>query len=135
MARVPSSLVGAIRRRASARCEYCGLPELETDEPFEIEHMIAIKHHGETAEHNLAFACMNCNRCKGSNVGGIIKQTKEYVRLFHPRVDDWEEHFRLSEDGRITGRTKEGTVTVDVLAMNLPHLMNRRRILIEMGLW
>ena len=135
MARVPLALAASIRLRAGGRCEYCGLPEAEVDEPFEIEHVIAIKHHGETVEFNLAFACMNCNRCKGSNAGGIIQATGELVRLFHPRVDAWEEHFRLNADGTITGRTKEGMVTVDVLKMNLPHLMTRRRVLMEAEIW
>jgi 5-methylcytosine-specific restriction endonuclease McrA len=135
MARVPQSLAIAARQRAGGRCEYCGLPEHTTDEPFEIEHVIARKHHGETALFNLALACMSCNRHKGSDAGGLVPGTGEYVRLFHPRVDAWEEHFRLLEDGTILGRTKHGIVTVDVLRMNLVHLVNRRRMLLETGEW
>jgi hypothetical protein len=42
------------------------------------------------------------------------------VRLFHPRIDLWREHFRW--DGpRIVGLTAEkGRATIDVLAMNHP---------------
>lgn len=135
MSRVPAALAREARGRAGNRCEYCGLPEAEADEPFEIEHIIALKHRGETATYNLAFACMDCNRCKGSNVGGIVSGTGEFMRLFHPRVDEWCEHFRMLDDGTIIGRTKEGVVTVDVLCMNRPHLVNRRLVLMETGFW
>ncbi len=133
--RVPPTLGALIRDRAASRCEYCQLPEAESEEPFEIEHVIAIKHHGETADHNLAFACMNCNGCKGTNPAGTVPETGELVRLYHPRIDDWEEHFRFDPNGVISGRTKVGLVTVDVLRMNLPHLVNRRRVLMEAELW
>ena len=41
----------------------------------------------------------------------------EGVRLFHPRKDDWHEHFAW-QGARLTGRTAVGRATVLVLAMN-----------------
>jgi len=39
------------------------------------------------------------------------------VLLFHPRKDQWEQHFVL-RDVRIEGSTPTGRATVQVLAMN-----------------
>jgi len=39
------------------------------------------------------------------------------VRLFHPRSDDWAEHFEL-DGARIAGNTPVGRATVQVLSMN-----------------
>jgi hypothetical protein len=37
--------------------------------------------------------------------------------LFHPRLDDWEDHF-TKRDGEIAGRSAAGRTTVRVLRMN-----------------
>ena len=49
------ALVRQVWRRAAACCEYCGIPQDFDDTPFEIDHIIAIKHGGPTALHNLAL--------------------------------------------------------------------------------
>jgi len=67
-------------------------------------------------------ACPHCNRFKGPNVAGIDPQSGETVRLFHPRKDDWYEHFAW-EGARLTGRTAVGRATVQVLAMNAEDLL------------
>jgi hypothetical protein len=61
--------------------------------PFQIDHIIARKHGGGSAEDNLAFACFYCNTHKGPNIAGIDPVSREVVRLFHPRRDVWKEHF------------------------------------------
>lgn len=78
---------------------------------------MAEQHGGETVQNNLALACTHCNRHKGPNIAGFDEASGRIVRLFHPRMDDWEEHFEI--DGAfIRGRTAVGRVTVAVLAMN-----------------
>ena len=94
----------ALRQRAIFRCEYCQLPAEMSELPFEFDHIIARKHGGQTAPDNLAFACLYCNRYKGPNLSGIDPVSGEIVRLFHPRLDVWAEHFRW--DGPVLlGRT------------------------------
>ncbi len=39
-----------VRQRAANRCEYCGLPAEYTEAPFQLDHIIAEKHHGPTVE-------------------------------------------------------------------------------------
>ena len=106
-----------IRQRALYRCEYCLLPEAAFPLPFQIDHVVAEKHGGQTVESNLALACAHCNAHKGPNIAGFDEVTGQVVRLFHPRMDAWEEHFRIS-GAVIQGRTAVGRVTVAVLAMN-----------------
>lgn len=110
-------LSGFVRPRARRRCEYCLLPEAAFPLPFQIDHVLAEKHGGETVESNLALACTHCNAHKGPNIAGFDDVTGQVIRLFHPRTDVWAEHFQVSALF-IQGRTAVGRVTVAVLAMN-----------------
>ena len=100
--------------RAAGRCEYCRLPERVSELPFHIDHIIAEKHRGLTVLENLAWACFSCNIHKGANVAGIDPVTDEVVRLFRPRQDAWEQHFRW-QGAWLHGLTSIGRVTVAVL--------------------
>jgi hypothetical protein len=84
---------------------------------FPIDHIVARQHGGQSVSENLALCCGHCNRHKGPNVAGIDSETGEIVRLFHPRLDHWADHFRW-EGVRIAGVTAEGRVTVAILQMN-----------------
>ena len=76
------------------RCEYCGLPDTVSSASFEIDHIIARKHGGKTSPENLALSCFYRNSQKGSNIAGIDPDTGALSRLFHPRDDRWNDHFR-----------------------------------------
>lgn len=102
-----------VHRRAQNVCEYCRFPI----GPFHFEHIIARKHGGATAEDNLALACIRCNFHKGPNISGIDSVTGGIVRLFHPRRDRWDEHFRW-EETQLIGTTPEGRATIAVLQIN-----------------
>lgn len=85
-----------IRQRAAARCEYCRLPDIALEpEDFHVEHIIARKHGGPDETDNLAWACVFCNLYKGPNLASFDPDSGELTRLFHPRRDRWEEHFRI----------------------------------------
>jgi hypothetical protein len=100
---------------------------------FQIDHIVAEKHGGQTVETNLALACPHCNRFKGPNIAGVDPASGQLVRLFHPRSDGWDEHFRM-EGPRITGRTPVGRTTIDVLRMNEDDLLLIRvELLAERG--
>jgi hypothetical protein len=90
--------------------------------PFQIDHIVAEKHGGQTVPSNLALACPHSNRYKGPNIAGFDPNSRQLVRLFNPRTDLWTEHFEF--DGpRILGRTAIGRATVHVLAMNTDDLL------------
>jgi hypothetical protein len=108
------------------------MPSFALPLPFQIDHIVAEKHGGQTVENNLALACPHCNRFKGPNIAGLDAESGEAIRLFHPRKDTWSEHFAW-EEARIVGRTAIGRVTVHVLAMNAEDLLLIRAELLEEG--
>jgi hypothetical protein len=123
----------AVFARAAGRCEYCRMLQACDPIPFELDHIIAQKHRGPTESDNLAVACFARNNHKGPNLAGIDPLLGVLVRLFHPRNDDWEDHFQLFGDGLLVGRSSIGRATVVVLEMNLPHRVAHRAALIEEG--
>lgn len=119
--------------RAAGRCEYCLVPQSAYLTPFQIDHVIALKHAGPTAAENLALASFHCNLHKGPNIAGIDPATSKLTRLFHPRRDDWMAHVALDRDGAIKGTTDIGRTTIAVLNMNEPVVMTVRDFLIDEG--
>lgn len=129
---MPSDVSEKLRRlvaeRAGGHCEYCRLHEDDAGYPHQIDHIISRKHNGRSVESNLAYACVICNRCKGADVATIYERSNEAIRLFNPRRDMWEEHFKL--DGPvIRPLTLVAEATIRVLRMNEPERMEERRIL------
>lgn len=121
-----------IRSRANNLCEYCLVPQRASKLTFHIEHIISRKHGGQTTLENLALACGRCNRSKGPNISGLDPETREMSRLFNPRTDQWDQHFRY--DGTvIVGLSIMGRTTIGVLAMNNPYQMAARQALIDEG--
>lgn len=115
-----------VRERAEWRCEYCGIPEEATPfVPFHVEHVIAQQHLVDDSLHNLALACDRCNAFKGPNLSSVDPVTNAVVHLFHPRIDDWKEHFKLV-DGTMVGLTPKGRATVRLLCMNAPRRVQLR---------
>ncbi len=118
--------------RAGGTCEYCRLPQRFDILPFQIDHVIAVKHHGPTSADNLALCCFNDNAHKGSNIAGIDPVTGDLTRLFNPRRDEWGEHL-VWNGPELVGRTPVGRTTIDVLNVNLPERVEHRRLLILAG--
>lgn len=98
-------------------CEYCLIHEDDSFFGCEVDHIISEKHGGPTEISNLAYACMFCNRHKGSDIGSIVRTTGAFCRFFHPRTDRWSEHFGLVG---VTIRTVTdiGEVTARILDFN-----------------
>jgi hypothetical protein len=125
----------AVRQRASRRCEYCHLPDFAMEsEDFHVEHIIARKHGGKDGLENLAWSCIFCNLYKGPNLASFDPDTGELTRLFNPRGDHWDEHFRL-DGARITGLTPVGRTSVWLLEMNSAILLSLRVSLLREGHW
>ena len=107
-----------VRERAQNACEYCHLHQ--DDSPLaalHIEHIIPKTHGGSDDLDNLALARIDCNLHKGTNLTGIDPETNEVTELFHPRRQDWNEHFGL-QGVHVIGKTETGRTTIRVLNMN-----------------
>jgi len=127
---VNRDLIQQVRQRAQGRCEYCHLPASVYPLPFHVDHIVARQHGGQTVLENLALACLHCNRHKGPNIAGADPNTGELVRLFHPRLDHWNEHFEWA-GAELAGRTTVGRVTIHVLAINDADFLVVRESLVE----
>jgi len=127
--RILASLRREVRERAEERCEYCLLSESQAVLPHEPDHLIALKRGGRTTSENLALACFECNRFKGSDIASIDTVTGELVSLFNPRTQRWFEHFRLN-GALIIPLTPVGRVTDRLLRLNLPSRVEVRRQLV-----
>jgi len=122
------SLADHVRQRAEHRCEYCRLPTEASYLPFEIDHIVPKQHGGRSSSHNFAYACFYCNRFKGPDLSGVDPRDGTVVRLFDPRVGDWDEHFQW--DGPVLrGRTPVGRATIATLKINLVERVAIRRLL------
>jgi hypothetical protein len=103
--------------RAERLCEYCLIHADDTVFGCQVDHIISHKHGGMTEESNLAYACVFCNRYKGSDVGSIIPNSGNFSRFYDPRIELWSDRFFLDEV-RIEGITEIGVVTAQVLRFN-----------------
>lgn len=118
--------------RAGNCCEYCRLSQNDHFFPFELDHIIAQKHDGETEADNLCLSCYLCNGYKGSDIASIDKETGTVTLLFNPRQQKWEEHFRLN-GAIIEPLTGEGRITVRLLRLNHSDHIAEREGLILLG--
>jgi hypothetical protein len=125
----------AVVARAGDRCEYCRLPSRGQVATFPIDHVLPRGSGGTETLDNLALACPHCNAQKWAYTDGSDPDTGQPARLFNPRTDAWEEHFRWSaaEWGILEGTTPIGRATVGRLQMNAPELTVVRRLLAALG--
>ncbi len=129
-----SKLKEWILQRAGGLCEYCKSPANISPQPFVIEHIIPKSKNGPTDESNLALSCQGCNNYKYNKTEGVDDLTGESAQLFNPRSENWDEHFKWSEDVQeIIGITSVGRVTLEELKLNRIELKNLRRILAQVG--
>lgn len=132
MTHVSAELRRQIISRAGNCCEYCRLSQENNTFSFQIDHVIAEKHDGETTLDNLSLSCPYCNRFKGSDIASIDRETGQLTFFYNPRTQNWGDHFRL--DGPvIEPLTPEGRVTVRLLQLNRPEQLDERQGLIALG--
>lgn len=124
---IASDVRQAVCLRANDHCEYCRLPQAASVLTFHVDHIIAKQHLDDVVDDPefLCLACSRCNAYKGPNLSSVDPMTGDIVRLFHPRDDDWTDHFQLLE-GRIEASTPIGRATVRLLNMNAPQRIELR---------
>lgn len=128
---LPIDLVRRVREAARHRCGYCLSPQRLVMARLEIEHVIPLSRGGTDDESNLWLSCPLCNRAKGDRATATDPDTGTVVPLFHPREQEWPDHFAWSTDGlRILGRTPTGRATVAAL-----HLADDPDALVVRSCW
>ncbi len=78
------------------------------------------------------MACRGCNHLKHTLIEWPDPNTRIVVPLFHPRRDQWTDHFAWSLDTtQMIGLTSVGRATIDALQLNREGLRNLRRVLVN----
>ena len=120
-----------ILRRSHRRCEYCLTPTTCSSSPFAIDHIQPLTLGGTDSLENLALACFGCNGPKSAFTEGTDPETGVVVPLYHPRRDNWREHFRWNEDfTELVGLTPTGRATIARLDLNRPGVVPLRRLML-----
>lgn len=132
---ISKKLRRAVAKRAKGYCEYCLMPSDYSPSSFEIDHIQPESKDGKTSKENLALACRECNGHKFNKTEHINPVSKEPCRLYHPRLDDWYQHFEWDDDEIIIiGKTAVGKTTLDLLKLNRESNINQRSLLRLVGL-
>jgi hypothetical protein len=129
---IPNLLRRLVRERARSLCEYCLLHEDDTPDAHQFDHILAVRHNGQTTSENLAYACAMCNHFKGTDFGTIDPASGLVVWFFNPRTQEWRDHFVLM-GARIVGLTPTSLATVALLHLNDEDRLLEREVLIAQG--
>ncbi|MFK7946031.1 MAG: HNH endonuclease [Saprospiraceae bacterium] len=133
--KIPNELRNYVEERAKGYCEYCLAFSQFSPSNFEMEHIQPEAKDGKTEAENLALACRRCNGLKFTKTQHIDPISKEIVDLYHPRKDNWYEHFHWNEDETLViGKTPKGRATIDLLQINRASNVNLRALLSLVGL-
>ena len=135
MARINQRLYRLVAERARFCCEYCQLPQDAEVMDLTIDHVIPQSEQGKNDETNLSLACLWCNSRKWTQTKATDPKTGRQVSLFHPRQQEWSDHFRWSADDptRLEGITATGRATILALQMNSRRAVQIRRWLMIVG--
>jgi hypothetical protein len=132
--RVAAWLREVVAEEALHRCGYCLMAEHIVGMPMELDHLIPESLGGATEAENLWLACPGCNARKADRVLGIDPETGQSERLFDPRRQSWQEHFRwIAGATLIAGLTPIGRATVATLQLNRPVLVQARHAWVTVG--
>lgn len=131
---IPPALRRLVAEHFHHRCGYCQTNQLIVGAAFTVDHILPEALGGPTVFENLSLACWPCNLRKGKRIAAFDAVTQARVRLFHPMLEHWHEHFRWENDGLIiVGLTPSGRATVTSLKMNDRERVNGRRLWIDAG--
>ena len=99
--------------------------------PHQIDHIISRKHGGSSGIGNLATLASSAIVTK-VQISRRIDRSGRPIRLFDPRRDSWDEHFKL--DGPIIQPlTPIGEVTARMLRLNAAERVIERRLFQPLG--
>ncbi len=131
---IPRALRRRVRERAGRRCEYCQHADEFACAPFACEHVYPRSLGAGDSFEELAWSCPACNSHKSDKTSNRDPLTGREVPLFDPRTQEWNRHFRWSEDGLlIIGLTATGRASERALHLNRRELVNLRYLLSTIG--
>lgn len=110
-----------VRTLYSFACGYCGVTEAEVGAYLTIDHYVPKAAGGTDDISNLVYACHACNLHKSSvwELG--------VSALLHPLTTDISQHIEMLPDGSLRSLTPEGSRHIEILHLNRPPLVERRK--------
>ena len=133
--RLPEKTRKEVAENAGGVCEYCRSQQSLCPASFHIEHILPQALGGADDLENLALSCGGRNGHKSTKTDGLDPINRVRVPLFHPRRQQWQEHFEGSSDLTVMlGLTETGRATIHSLRMNRIGVVNLRRVLAALGL-
>lgn len=115
-------------------CAYCHSPQQLLAAGLEKDHIIPLSKGGANVPDNICRACHKCNQFKAAKLSAPDPTTGNLVPLFHPVLQNWQDHFIFSKEGAvILGRTPTGRATIQALKMNRPEMIALRLNWQELG--
>ena len=123
-----------VSTRAGQRCEYCQMHQELQGAVFHVEHIVPRSLGGSDELDNLAWACLGCNLTKATRVAIRDPLTGQEVRVFHPRHDQWTEHFTW-QSYEIVGLTPIGRALVATFHLNQLRRVRIRQVEERFGLF
>jgi HNH endonuclease len=125
---IPDKVKKFVGERAHFQCEYCQTHQRDSFLPFQIDHIISLKHGGTSEIQNLALSCFPCNNEKGSDIGTILPDFEHFSRIYNPRKDIWRNHFDVFEHV-FYSKTEIGAATLKLLKLNdLDRIIERKAV-------
>ncbi|MGE0827627.1 MAG: HNH endonuclease [Candidatus Binatia bacterium] len=132
--RLTAALRQQVIEREKQRCAYCRSPML-VGVPMVVDHIVPLTAGGTSTLENLCLACYRCNEFKGSRTTASDPTDGQQTALFHPRQQQWRDHFTWQSNGEILrGLTPCGRATIETLRLNNNWLVQARRIWMRVGL-
>jgi 5-methylcytosine-specific restriction endonuclease McrA len=134
--RIPSRLKNKVVVWAGNECSYCQLSQEKVfGFTLHVEHIIPVAGGGTNAEENLCLSCAWCNLSKGAKTEEIDPHTGTLTSLYHPRKENWEDHFEwdVNDLTVLRGKTATGRATIIALDMNSNQFINARANLLKVG--
>ena len=132
---IPETIRQLVISRAKSRCEYCKIFATYSFLSFHIEHIISSKHGGQSTQDNLAYSCPICNLNKGSDIATVLTSPTKPIRFYNPRIDNWDNHFKIEPSGLIFPKTEIGEATIKILDLNHPDSIIEREMLLVNGMF
>ncbi len=124
MSRNFKALKPEILEKFKHQCAYCGV-KLYDPLMADIEHFYPKSTYPHLAldKGNMLIACRACNMIKGASFP-VADDGRPL--LLNPLHDDFSKHIKQNENGYLEGVTEQGEVTISVLQLNRPSLIEQR---------
>lgn len=131
---VPVELRQQLEAVDGGLCAYCRTSADNTGQALTIDHIRPRTKGGQTTYDNLCLACRRCNEFKSDQTATADPLTGEVIALFHPRQDQWHDHFEWDEVGtRLVGLSPTGRATIIALNMNNELIVTARQRWVSVG--